>query len=170
MKAWFTKLRISAALDGGKPLSQSLERKIEDSAELQRFVDRTAKLRHSLKANAKQQPQASASLHGSIMSAVRAAERRPTVQPSAPWWRQVAAPACFALVLLAVGGYLSRSPQAPLASHYAQTLAPAATALEQSGELVNAIPSAAMKPLLEEAEHLNRDWDKTTEFLLASIP
>jgi len=49
MRAWFFKMRISSALDSGKPLPESVRRQLANSPELRRFersitaVDRALK-------------------------------------------------------------------------------------------------------------------------------
>ena len=72
MKSWLSKWRISAALDAGEPLPESLRKKIAADPELERFTKRTEALGQTLR----RLPPSGPPLHDSIMSAVRAAARK----------------------------------------------------------------------------------------------
>jgi hypothetical protein len=52
----------------------------------------------------------------------------------------------------------------------AQPLAPAVAALDLSEEMARTMPDAVMAPLSDEWQRLGRDLDRTTQFLLASLP
>lgn len=72
MKSWLTKFRISNALDAGKPLPETLRRKVAADAELERFVDCGEAVGRSLRSATIAAPL----LHEGIMRAVRVAARR----------------------------------------------------------------------------------------------
>lgn len=44
------------------------------------------------------------------------------------------------------------------------------TAFTRSQEMVKALPSVAVGPLSDELDKVNRDLDRTTDFLLAAVP
>jgi hypothetical protein len=52
----------------------------------------------------------------------------------------------------------------------APTLAAAGSALELGSRLVRGAPGAALSPLSDEMERLEKDWARTEQFLLASLP
>jgi hypothetical protein len=167
MKSWFTKLRISAALDAGQKPSASLRRNIDSSEQLQDVEQEIGGLDRALKQDLPE-PQAPPGLHGSIMQAVRVA-KRPRAEPSGlAFLRWVTAPVVAALVLVAVWQALHGPARPP--AQGTQSLAVATTALEMSGQLVQTMPSAVVAPLSDELERLNRDLDNTAQFILASLP
>ena len=167
MKSWFTKLRISAALDAGDKLPASVHQSIGGSEQLQRFEQETTALDRALK-QAQPKPQAPPGLHRSIMQAVREAEHPLAAPGGLAFLRWVVAPVVAMLALVAVWQVL-RSPVAP-SSQGTQSLAGAATALEMSGQLARTVPSAVVAPLTDELKRLNRDLDNTAQFILASLP
>jgi hypothetical protein len=167
MKAWFTKLRISAALDAGRKPSASLRRSINSSGQLQCFEEELAELDQALKQTPSKLPVPPA-LHRSIMQAVRQAECPHAAPPGLVFLRWVAAPLAVTLALLAV--WLSlRGPAVP-SSRGTQSLAEATSALELGGQLVQTAPAVVVAPLSCELERLNQDLDNTAHFLLASLP
>jgi hypothetical protein len=167
MKSWFTKLRISAALDAGHKLSASLRRNIGSSEQLRGVEEEMTALDCALK-QASPRPQAPPGLHRSIMQAVRVAERPQAAPGGLAFLRRVAAPLVAALALVAVWQTL-RGPVAP-PTQGTQSLAAATTALEMSGQLAQTVPSAVVAPLSDELARLNRDLDNTAQFILASLP
>jgi hypothetical protein len=167
MKSWFAKLRISAALDGGRKLSASSRRGISGSDELRCFEEEMAALDRTLKETAPKMP-ALPAIHRSIMRAVQAAEHPAAAQRVPTFLRWLAAPA-VALVALLVMWQAVRGPLSPPA-HETQSLAVAASALEMGGQVARAVPSAVVGPLSVELDRLNRDLDSTAQFLLASLP
>jgi hypothetical protein len=74
-----------------------------------------------------------------------------------------------ALLALMVVWHAARGP-ARLPVQDAQPLAVATTALQVSGEMARAVPSAVVSPLADELKKLNLDLDNTAQFLLASLP
>jgi hypothetical protein len=167
MKSWFTKLRISAALDAGDKMSASLRRDIDRSEQLKSFEEEMTALDRALK-QCSPKPQEPPGLHRSIMQAVRVAERPAAAAPGLAFLRWAAAPVVAALALVAVWLAL-RGPVVP-PTQGTQSLAAATTALEMSGQLAQSAPSALVAPLSDELARLNRDLDNTAQFILASLP
>ncbi len=167
MKSWIAKVRISMALDADQPPSAWLRRKPSAAAELCGIEQEMLALDRALKETAPR-AEAPASLHQSIMQAVRAANR-PAAAPRQPsMLRWVPVPA-FAVILVLVAVWVLQSPVRPPAQT-AQPLAAATTALHLGNQVVRTMPTAVVAPLSDELERLNRDLDKTAQFLLASLP
>ena len=167
MKSWFTKFRISAALDAGHELSAAVRRSINRSEELRGFEEAMTGLNRALK-QAARKPEPPPGLHRSIMRAVEAAERQAEAPRGLVVLRWVVAPVVTLLVLVAVWPVL-RGPARP-PTQATQSLAAATTALEMGGQLAQAMPAAVVAPLSDELERLNKDLDHTAEFVLASLP
>jgi hypothetical protein len=161
MKLWLTKLRISAALDSGKPLPESLRQKIEADPELKRFAYRTQALKRSLRSP----PTADPSLHDSIMRAVRGSARReqPRRAPVFSWLAPSAAVAVLAVFFF----WMARPRPAP--PGHAPLDGPL-TVLEMSETMSADVPSMMMAPLSNEWARVNHDVQGTTQILLASLP
>jgi hypothetical protein len=109
------------------------------------------------------------SLHGSIMRAVRAAERPAAAPQGLSFLKWLPAPALVALALL-VAWHVQRGAVRPPVPASQQPLAAATTALEMGGRMAQAMPSAVVAPLAAELERLNQDLNNTARFLLASLP
>ena len=124
-------------------------------------------LDHALKQDVPE-AEAPAFLHSSIMAAVRRAERSAAEPRGLALLRWARVPA-FVLVALLGLWWALRSPVQP-AQPDTQSLAAATTALEVSGEMARAVPTAVVAPLSEELERLNLDLNNTARFLLASLP
>ena len=167
MKLWFAKARISAALDAGERPSAGLRWRVSNSEELRGFEQDMMALDRALRQPAPK-PEVPASLHRSIMQAVQAADRPVRAGRQLLWLRWAPVPALAAIVLLAVWWVLHSPVRQPAPD--TQSLAAATAALEMSGQLARAVPSAMVAPLSGELERLNRDLDKTAQFLLASLP
>ena len=168
MKAWFAKIRISAALDGGRRPAAWSRRETDPSDELRGFEQEMTELDHALKQTAPK-PHAPPSLHGSIMRAVRAVERpAANARRELAFLRWLPVPVAALLALMVVW-HAARGP-ARLPVQDAQPLAVATTALQVSGEMARAVPSAVVSPLADELKKLNLDLDNTAQFLLASLP
>jgi hypothetical protein len=168
MKAWFAKIRISAALDGGRRPAAWSRRETDLSDELRGFEQEMTELDHALKQTAPQ-PHAPPSLHGSIMRAVRAVERpAANARRELAFLRWLPVPVAALLALMVVW-HAARGP-ARLPVQDAQPLAVATTALQVSGEMARAVPSAVVSPLADELKKLNLDLDNTAQFLLSSLP
>jgi hypothetical protein len=168
MKAWLANLRISLALDSSQRPAAQEQRRQHDPAELRGFEQDMTALDRGLKQTVPS-PHAPPSLHGSIMRAVRTAER-PAAESRRelvflrwlPW--SVAA----VLVVMAVW-YVARGPER-LPARDAQSLAVATSAFEMGGQVARAVPTAVVSPLADELEKVNRDLNSTAQFLLASLP
>jgi hypothetical protein len=128
---------------------------------LERFARRTESLGRALR----KPPLAEASMHDSIMRAVRAAARQE--QPRrAPWAAWVAAPASIAAVAV-VCVWMGYHRSAPAGG---RSLDGAVMVLEMSEKMPNAMPSLVMSPLSEELARVDHDLQNTTQVLLASFP
>ena len=167
MKSWIARLRISAALDAEGQPAAPLRLKPGASAEL-RAVQQEMVALDALLREAPPRAQVPASLHSSIMQAVRAANH-PAAAPRRPeLLRWLAAPALAAIILIGAVLVLHRPAQAP--EHNAQSLAAATTALQLGNQMVRSGPIAVVAPLSNELDRLNQDLDNTARFLLASLP
>ena len=171
MKTWLTKFRISNALDNRKSLPPAVERAVAQSEELRRFAEIAADLDQALK-NSRPVPETSASQHAAIMRAVRTAEPEPAYDWQKIWPRLIPATALALLVLLGIFGAsnYSRQPAAILQPAELSSLAVASSVLETGGKLIHEMPDAALSPLSDEMQRLNRDLDGAKKFLLASLP
>lgn len=168
MKAWLAKLRISAALDTGQRPAAKEQRSRSVSAELRGFEQDMTALDRELKQSVPKR-QAPRSLHGSIMRAVRAAER-----PAAESGRELTflrwLPWSVVAVLVVMVVWYAAPGPARLPTRDAQSLAVATTALEMGGQVARAVPSAVVSPLADELARVNQDLNSTAQFLLASLP
>lgn len=168
MRSWFTKFRISAAMDGGQKPAAGAQRRISVSDELRGFEQEMTALDRALKQTAPK-PQAPPSLHGSIMRAVRAAEH-PVAEARGglTFLRWLPVPVVAVLALLVVW-HVTRGPvRVPMQD--TQSLTVATTALEMGSQMAHAMPSAVVSPLADELEKVNRDLNSTAQFILASLP
>ncbi|HWW01364.1 MAG TPA: hypothetical protein VNZ64_16830 [Candidatus Acidoferrum sp.] len=171
MKAWFTKFRISAVLDSRKPLSQSLRDAVARSEELQRFEKSAGALGRVLKETPPPASVPPPGLHQAIMRAVRAGAQPAAPARKAALWRRLPAPALAALVLVAVWWALGPgrdSSRRPATER--EGLGRAVAVLELGERVTQRMPSQMVAPLSEEWQRLNGDFDRTQEFLLASLP
>jgi hypothetical protein len=167
MRLWFTKARISAALDAGSKPSAWLRRSISGSDELRGFEQEMTALDRALKQTVPR-PETPPSLHRSIMQAVQAANRPAPVRGEFALLRWLPVPALAVLVLLAIW-WVARGPVRPAAKDM-QSLAAATTALDLGGQIAQDVPAAVVMPLSNELERLNRDLNNTAQFVLASLP
>ncbi len=113
-------------------------------------------------------------LHDSIMNAVHTAHRAESTQVSdigmlqrfIKSWVPVAG---FAgLVLLGVLLSIHNHPVATIQNP--QPLAEMSKAFATTREFVDSLPSVAVGPLSDELDKVNRDLDRTAEFLIATLP
>jgi hypothetical protein len=171
MKSWMNKFQISNALNERKPLPPALGRAIGRSEEARRFAENASALDQALKSQLPR-PGTTGSLHASIMRAVRAARHRPVAEPQRGWPRWIPVSSLVLLVLLGVFLAVRFSAHTGSTAGRAdsQALAAAASALELGGDWVRGAPSVALSPLSDEMERLDRDWARTEQFLLASLP
>ena len=167
MKAWFARVRISVALRASPRPAGSLRGTMGSSEQPGDSEQELTAFEQALKETA---PKLSAppSLHGSIMRAVRAAERPVAAPQGLSFLKWLPAPALVALVLL-VAWHVQRGQVRPPAPD-PQSLAAATAALEMGGQMAQAMPSAVVAPLAAELERLNQDLNNTAQFLLASLP
>jgi len=162
VKSWLAKYRISASLDARRPLPPSLRRQIETRPDLSRFSACLARLDRAL-ACRPANPGPSPFLHRSIMRAVEAAGPAPAPPRLRPALRWLPAPALAVLVLSAIWLWRDRSPQP-------QPIESAAAVLAMGESVAQSAPSTVVAPLSDEWRRLNRDVDRTAQFLLASLP
>jgi hypothetical protein len=161
MKSWLAKFRISAALDAGEPLPKSLRRAIATDPDLERFTRRTESLGRFLR----KPPLAEASMHDSIMRAVRAAARQeqPRRAPALAWWLGSASAAALAVVCFWMGTHRSAPPGG-------KSLDGAVMVLEMGEQMPKTMPSLVMAPLSDEWARVDHQLQNTTDVLLASFP
>lgn len=168
MRAWFAKLRMSAALDDCRNPVDRSQRKTDVSDELRGFERELAVLDRALKQTAPR-PQTPPSLHCSIMRALQATER-PAAKAGLglALLRWLPVPVVTVLAVMVVW-HAARGPvRMPVRD--TQPLAAATTALEVGGEMARAVPSSVVTPLADELKKINLDLDNTAQFLLASLP
>jgi hypothetical protein len=161
MKLWLTKFRISAGLDSGRPLSESLRKKIAADPELEHFTRRAETLGPLLRTPSP----ADSSLHDGIMRAVRAAARRskPQAAPVPAWLAAFAIGAAVVVISL----LLVRPRAVPPRQ---SALDGPLLVLEMSEKMPAAMPSAMMAPLTNEWAKVNRDVQNTSEIVAAAFP
>lgn len=160
MKPWFSKFRILAAFDKGRPLPRGLCRRLSSAEELRSFARRVSELDSSLRQPVRNEMPVT--LHASIMGAVRASNRRNATPPRA-WLRRLAVPAAAVLALCAVCWLcLPRSSSRGLPS--------LAEVFQTGGQMTDLLPSQLMDPLNEEWQRVNQDLENTSRFLLAAVP
>jgi hypothetical protein len=170
MNNWFTKIRISAALDSGTQLSPGLRQRIAQSDELRKFEEQMLSLDGALK-SAQSRNDPPPWLHGWIMRSVR----KDAIPKQAPHWPvRVAwasgAVAVLALALLCWTIYSSRRPQLQRQEADSGSFEAASSALRLGNDMAQIAPMAMVAPLSNELDHLNKDLNKTADFLLASLP
>jgi ferric-dicitrate binding protein FerR (iron transport regulator) len=161
MKSWLAKFRISSALDAGEPLPKSLRRAIAADPELELFTRRTERLGRSLR----RPPLAEASMHDSIMRAVRDAahQRQPRRAPRVGWLAVSASAAALAVVCFLMGIHRPVQPGG-------KSLDGAVMVLEMSETMPETMPSMVMAPLSDEWARVDHQLQNTREVLLASFP
>ncbi len=164
MKTWLNKLRISWAMDSGKPLPDSLLRTIAADPELQQFSRQT----QSLEGSAKASTVAEHPLHHSIMQSVRNsrhAARRPEPKHSLflPWASIGVSVAAVALVCF---GVLRHHRQVMDGT---KSLNEAVAVLQLSEKVTNTMPYL-LTPYSNELARVDRNLEDTKKILLASFP
>jgi len=114
-------------------------------------------------------PPIDASLHQSIMRAVRANANAKDVAPSPKLWlvTGITAMAAFCVLLM-----LRPSPPATTAttSNGTQTFAAAQQVFDMGAQVSRSMPAAVVAPLSNELASVDHDIRNTTQFLLASLP
>jgi hypothetical protein len=171
MKSWLIQLKISNALNDRRPLAPAVERAITRSEEARLVAGHCSALDQTLKSQLPR-PEAPASLHASIMRAVRAARYAPVAENQPRWLRWIPVSSLVLLALLGVVAtvHFSRNPGARLQPADSHTLSAAVSALEAGGSLARQAPAAAISPLSDEMERLDRDLANAEQFLSASLP
>jgi hypothetical protein len=113
-------------------------------------------------------------LHDSIMNAVHATRAESNSVSVSEMFqsflrsRWIPVTGCAGLVLLAVWLTIHNRPAATPQSP--QPLSEISDAFATSQELVDSLPSVAVGPLSDELDKVNRDLDRTAEFLIATLP
>ena len=171
MKTWFAKFRISNALDADRPSRSKPERNIAKSPGLRRFAENMAILDDALK-NKKPLPTAPASLHSSILRAVRSARAAEANAHNRAELleRLIPASALGLLVLMAALGALNSSKFSEVATPASPSVAIVGSALDTGNQIVSAVPNAAVSPLSDEMAKLKTDLTNAQSYLLASVP
>jgi hypothetical protein len=141
-----------------------------------------AKLRHSantLEAGLRGSPPKSEfppALHNSIMRAIKASPREERSQAfgfaifqrfTKIRWLPITGFA--ALILFGSWLALHHSP-VKSATSSAQSFSEISSALATSQELMDSLPAVTVGPLSDELDKVNRDLDRTAEFLIATLP
>ena len=170
MKKMLTKFRLSNALDD-KPdgsLPDHLREAVNASAELKDFSQRAEALDRALR----QRPEAlpsDASLHQSIMRAVRSNAAEPAPEPMRFGFGLATLTAGLAVAAVAV--WLAVRPATPgtLAKSRAESLAAAQVVIDMGGQLPQSVPSV-VSPLTNELACVDHDIQDTTKFVLAMLP
>jgi hypothetical protein len=85
MKKIFAKFKISSALNSGQPVPAPLRRQASENDKLGDFLERAETVDRMLKREKAEIP-IPATLHGSIMRAVRQAQPEPERRPMAVGW------------------------------------------------------------------------------------
>ncbi len=169
MRSIFKQYRLSSKLDEG--IAPAELRQLAAGQSARQFAEDLARVDERLKA-AQPEPEVPDSLHASIMTAVQAkshpqpagARQRP-VKPvpgilllgqRAGWWAAPVYAAVLVACLLAALHLMPRpAPRSPFAS------------VEEG---LTQLPGTVLSPLSGELESLQRDLEKTTQFVLASVP
>ncbi len=148
-------------MDAGEPLPKSLRRAIASDPELEQFTRRTERLGRSLR----RPPLADASLHDSIMRAVRAAAhpRQPRRSPGLVWLASSVCAGSLVVVSVWMG---FRPPAHPPG----KSLDGAVMVLEMGERMPNTMPSMVMAPLSDEWARVDHQLQNTREVLLTSLP
>jgi hypothetical protein len=106
------------------------------------------------------------------MRAVRAGAHAPVAEPQPAWARWIPVTSLALLVFLGVflAIHFSRNPGAKAQDAGGPSLAAASSVLELGGGLIREAPAAALSPLSDERQRLERDWDNAKRFLFATLP
>jgi hypothetical protein len=163
--------KTSNASGGCEPFRDPVESGIPRSEAPRRSPDAHSAWEHALKSHLPK-PEASASLHASIMRAVRASKRPAPAENRPAWPRWVPVPSLALLAILGVWLVVQSSthPVARVQPANARTLASTSSTLELGGSLMSQAPAAAMSPLNDEMERLGRDLADAKKFILSSVP
>jgi hypothetical protein len=114
-------------------------------------------------------------LHDSIMNAVRTANRAERIDISrVGLFQRIIQVRWFPVTgfagLLLLGVWLSIQNHPAATTPNPVPLPKISNAFATSQELMDSLPSVAVGPLSDELDKVNRDLDRTAEFLLAALP
>ena len=169
MTTWIRKFRLSAALDRSPSPGHRSSRPPDLAAvpiSLQPAAEEIASAHALLQAHSQGATGRPVYFHGSIMHAVRAAAR---AAGRAALARRKWTPA-FALAVLVAAGLLWATLHDPPPQTAPGPLESASAALTFAHDLANAAPATIARPMSDEWERVNRDIERTAEFLLSSLP
>ncbi len=171
MKSWLMKFKISNALNDRSPLPPALGQIINQSEELRRFAKNSSRVDRALKSQLNE-PEDCPQLHAAIMRAVRTAGHAQAAakQPAWPRWIPVSGfGLLIVLGILAAFQYFSHFSD-KIQHENLHSLAAAGSAIELGRSLVREVPAAAVSPLSDEMQKIDRNMTEAKQFLLASMP
>lgn len=168
MRKLFTDWKISTALDSGRDRSGGPV-VTASAGESDDFARACSDLEHSLR---EQKPAADAPpfLHAAIMRRLEsgAASARPAETPAwRHWWVPASA---VALVVGCLVWWTNRPTPFVRPSADLSALSLPASAIQAGSEIAQTVPAKVVSPLAEELESLQKDFQVTSQFLLANIP
>jgi hypothetical protein len=187
MKTLLTQFRLSNALDekAGGPIPDSLREKISARPELREFARRAAALDRGLR-RPPAVPPADATLHASIMEAVRASaaeagssgvavrfgDRGISPLPNGETSTRIGLATAFAAFAVIAIWLAVRPPRQvfPATASNTQTMDAAQLVLDMSGEISRTVPGSVVAPLSNELACVDHDIRDTTQFVLAVLP
>jgi len=114
-------------------------------------------------------------LHDSIMRSVYAADREDRVLVSGfarfrGLLRNCWIPVSGVAGVILLGLLLTLHNRSETRNRNSQALTQISAAFSASQEVVDALPSVTVGPLSDEVDKMNQDFDRTAEFLLATLP
>ena len=170
MKKLLTKFRLSNALDD-KPcesLPDHLREAVDASADLKDFSKKTSTLDRALRRHPNV-PQIDASLHDSIMRAIRLSAAGSSPEP--PWLRFGLATGTAGLAIAAIAIFLAVRPATSGSSvkTHAQSFAAAQVVIDMGDQLPRSVPSV-VSLLTNELACVDHDIQDTTKFVMAMLP
>ncbi len=170
MKNLLTKFRLSNALDDqpGESVPNHLRAVVDASPELKDFSRKASAMDQALRQHPNI-PQSDASLHLSIMRAVRSSAAKPGREPL--WYKFGLATATTGLSIAAIAIWLAVRPATPGISvkFHAQSLAAAQVVIDMGDQLPRSVPSV-VSPLTNELACVDHDIQDTTKFVMAMLP
>ena len=167
MNSWLTRFRISSARDEGKPLPESLRKKINSSADLREFEQSTNAVDLALR-TARPQEVTPPFLAGSIMRAVKESGRPVGKAPA--WVAALRLSGAFGTALVALAFAMWLTGTRPVHPETANVLASTSSALQLGDTVTHTLPLVTVTPLNDELSRLNVDLTNTARFLLANVP
>ncbi len=171
MKSWLIRYQISCALDSGRPLTARQQAFLQAHPEMARQRDALTQVHASL--SNPPPTTVPTELHRGIMTAI-SRERREQSRGAIPryglFWGF--AGAATALVLLGVVWMHCRPEpsRGPAIASGSAGLELASSALQTGEELHSELAPVVMRPLWEEWDRANLDWEQAKAFLISSLP